>query len=501
MKLFLPPTSAEWAAFFAIFCGLGVFILAAEFLRSRFSGSPEITRKLVHIATGMLICFTPRFFVSGVPPMLLAASFMVINYAAIRAGILKGIHGTNRASFGTVYYPFSFFVLVLLSWDSAPYFLSISMLILALADAAAAIVGENLKAPSVYHLTSDKKSIQGSAAMFVTTWVIAYGGILFFVPPEIPIALPVVLIAFAVAAFVTAWEAISSAGLDNLTIPLAAGFVLDACITPRSYHHPDQFMYGIVFGAAIAAVSYRMKLLTASGAVATFLLAVIIFGIGGWLWTLPIVVFFLASSLLSRVGGKRKLQYEAIYEKSNMRDAGQVAANGGIAAALAVVWYMFPSMTFVYLGFVGAIAAATADTWGTEIGTLASGNPRSIVSFKSVEKGTSGGVSLTGVIGGILGALLIAASALLFSQPQSMKYFAAVTIAAGLIGTLTDSMLGATLQAQYQCPACGKNTEKQIHCSSPTELVRGLPWMNNDMVNWACAAAGGAAAMLSYAIM
>jgi uncharacterized protein (TIGR00297 family) len=498
MRLFLPPTSTEWITFGLIFCGLGLFIAVAEVLRSRFNGSPEITRKLVHIATGVLICFTPQLFVSGIPPMLLASAFMIINFTAVRMGLLKGIHGTNRVSFGTVYYPFSFFILILLSWEKAPAYLSISMLILAFADAAAAIVGENLKAPHVYYLTSDKKSIEGSATMFIVTWLVAYVGMNMFLPPETVMLLPASVLALAIAAFVTAWEAISSQGVDNLTIPLSAGFVLDYCLTPLPHHHPVQFLYGIIFGIAIAAVSHRFRLLSASGAVATYLLAAIIFGIGGWLWTMPILVFFIASSLLSRIGGNKKSMYEALYEKSSMRDAGQVAANGGIAAVFVLIWYMFPSMVIVYIGYVGAIAAATADTWGTELGTLAGGNPRSIVSFKEVEKGTSGGVSLAGLAGGALGALCIAGSALIFSEPKSIGSLAAVTVAAGIIGSLTDSILGATVQAQYQCASCKKLTERVQHCTSPTTHVKGVTWMNNDRVNLACAAAGGVAAMLFY---
>ncbi len=485
-------------SFVIIFSGLGMFVVAAELIRSRLNGSPEFTRKLVHIATGVLICFTPSIFVSGVPPMLLAALFTCINFIAVRTGVLKGIHGTNRVSFGTVYYPLSFFVLILLSWETAPYILTISMLILALADAAAAIVGENLATPHLYRLTSDKKSLEGSAAMLFVSWCVAYFGMRYVVPPEVVLPMPAFAIALALAIFVTAWEAVSSKGLDNFTVPLSAGFVLDYFILRRPHAAPEQFIYGLAFGVAIAVVSHRMRLLTAGGAMATFLLAAIIFGIGGWLWTTPILVFFAASSLLSKVGGKRKLQYEALYEKSNIRDAGQVAANGGIAALFVLLWFMFPWMTFLYVGYVGAIAAATADTWGTEIGTLARGEPRSIVSFKEVEKGTSGGVSMAGLVGGALGALLIAASALVFSQPQSMKYLAVVTLGAGIIGTLTDSVLGATLQAQYQCVACGKDTERTRHCVIPTKHVRGLRWLNNDLVNVACAAAGGAAAMLFY---
>src|SRR5208283_4704858 len=73
---------------------------------------------------------------------------------------------------GTVYYPLSFLILVLLCWDTLPQIISISILILGLSDAAAAIVGENLSSPHVYYLTSDKKSLEGSAAMFATAFLV-----------------------------------------------------------------------------------------------------------------------------------------------------------------------------------------------------------------------------------------------------------------------------------------------------------------------------------------
>ena len=59
-----------------------------------------------------------------------------------------------------------------------------------------------------------------------------------------------------------------------------------------------------------------------------------------------------------------------------------------------------------------------------------------------------------------------------------------LALSGGLAGSLADSLLGATLQASYRCPACGKITESRVHwCGTPTQLVKGLPWVNNDLVN------------------
>ena len=126
MHLLSAPTNSEWIYFISILFGLGTFVVAAELIRKALHWSPEVTRKLVHIATGVLIYFAPEVFHSGIPAILLASVFIIVNYAAIRFGLLKGMHGTNRRSYGTVFYPLSFLILVLLFWESMPQIISIT---------------------------------------------------------------------------------------------------------------------------------------------------------------------------------------------------------------------------------------------------------------------------------------------------------------------------------------------------------------------------------------
>ncbi len=249
-----------------------------------------------------------------------------------------------------------------------------------------------------------------------------------------------------------------------------------------------QFVLGIFLAAAIVVVSLRFHFLKPSGVAATFLLAIIIFGIGGWQWTVPILIFFVASSLLSKFGKKRKSAFDLLFEKSDTRDAGQVAANGGVAGMLVLCQCIVPSNEFWYPLYLASLAAVTADTWGTEIGVLAHGSPRSILTMKRVETGTSGGVSLAGIVGGACGAFLIALSGSgWFHFDVRLIVF---VIFSGIAGSLADSFLGATIQAQYRCVVCGKVTEKKRHCEKDTVLVRGVRWINNDAVNWACAIVG-----------
>lgn len=495
MKLFLFPADSEWLLLGIIFAAISSFIVIAELLRTHFHGSPEITRKIVHIGIGALIFFAPELFQSGIPAILLAVCFITVNFIAIRYGLLRGIHGTNRISYGTVYYPMSFLFLVVLFWDSSPHIISISILILAFGDAAAAIVGENLRSAHIYYLTSDKKSVEGSIAMFSVTAATVFFSLRYFDTGNLPVTTAAVSIATAV--FVTCWEALSSKGFDNLTVPLSAAFILHYFLVPLPHHIPAQMITGLLLGTAIAAVSFYFEFLSRSGSVAVLLLATFIFGIGGWGWTVPILTFFVFSSAISKFGKSKKAHYALMFEKSDKRDEGQVAANGGTAGIIILLWYLFPDNRNLFAIYVASLAAVTADTWGTEIGTLFKTLPRSIVTFKKVPPGTSGGISVAGTAGSFLGILLIVGSVLFTGVIQMDALLIAKIIVAGMGGALIDSVLGATVQAQYQT-ASGTITEKSADHESATRLLTGIRIIDNDVVNWTCAISG---AVIMYLLL
>ena len=253
---------------------------------------------------------------------------------------------------------------------------------------------------------------------------------------------------------------------------------------------PPQLFLGAFFAFVVAAGSYASRFLTLSGAIATLVLGVIVFGIGGWQWAVPIVTFFLLSSLLSKHGRSRKEQFDAVFGKSYSRDWAQVVANGGVAGALALLPTLYPMYDF-YPIYLGALAAVTADTWGTEIGVLTKGKTLSVLSMQPVSPGTSGGVSGTGTIGGAIGAIVIVLSS--YAWFSDLKT-AIVVVLAGVVGSLGDSVIGATLQVQFRCDVCGKQTERIVHCGKQTSRVTGVAWINNDIVNLFCSLVGAVAA-------
>jgi uncharacterized protein (TIGR00297 family) len=266
--------------------------------------------------------------------------------------------------------------------------------------------------------------------------------------------------------------------------------------------NPLKLASGLLMSLVLAASSLLLKLLDTSGCIALILMGTIVFGIGGWPFSAPILCFFISSSFLSKISESRRSEIHASFQKSSRRDAIQVLANGGIATGLIVLWLIMQRPIFYFL-FVGAVAAVTADTWATEIGVWGGRRPRSIISWQRVSPGTSGGITAVGVLGAVAGATTIACAAWT-TRPAGPGYkFDGVEILilslCGVLANFLDSILGATIQAQYRCTACGSKTERLMHCNgSVTVLDRGLRWMNNDAVNGVCALSG---AMLVYAML
>jgi uncharacterized membrane protein len=113
-----------------------------------------------------------------------------------------------------------------------------------------------------------------------------------------------------------------------------------------------------------------------------------------------------------------------------------------------------------------------------------------ILSLEKVEPGASGGVSIPGTIGSFAGAIFIAASSLFWIESNKFNYVLLVSFA-GFTGSIIDSVLGASVQAQYKCKTCGKITERKFHCSDSTFSYKGLRWINNDTVNLSTGISGG----------
>lgn len=250
-------------------------------------------------------------------------------------------------------------------------------------------------------------------------------------------------------------------------------------------------MLGAALTALVAIAAYKTQTLTRSGAGAAFIAGTIAIG-AGWSWGFLLLALFVSASILSKLGEKRKSALVGpVVEKGGERDAWQVAANGSVFVAAAAAHIALGGAHWFAIA-IGALAASTADTWSTEIGTSRRRVPRLIISGRKVPPGTSGGLTIAGTLGAFAGAIFAAVGARIAGWPVS---FPAV-VAGGLGGAFGDSLLGATIQSKRWCEKCGSSTEREIHsCGTPTIHSGGLKWLNNDGVNFISTIIGGLVAV------
>jgi len=262
---------------------------------------------------------------------------------------------------------------------------------------------------------------------------------------------------------------------------------------------------GFVLSLLIAAVAVRARSLSESGAIGAVVEGTVIFGLGGWMWGILLIAFFVSSSALSHYRAARKASLAEKFAKTGRRDLSQVLANGGWGALLAALSVVVPDRWPLFVAFAGGMAAVNADTWATELGVLSSHQPRLIINGHVVSVGTSGAISSWGMAAAIGGSLFIAGIAMVLSALHAasavtdLLWLGVATVCGGLAGSLVDSLLGATVQGIYWCERDQKETEKRVHsCGQPTRLLRGWAWMDNEWVNFLCSLAGSLVAWLLW---
>ncbi len=194
---------------------------------------------------------------------------------------------------------------------------------------------------------------------------------------------------------------------------------------------------GILLSGAVSALARLAQALRGLGPPAAAAVGTAVFRGGGVLWSSVLLAFFGSSLLLTRLPGTSGSDRRG-------RTGRQVLANGAVAGLAALLRHRWPNAPYV---FSGAIAAAWADTWATELGIRYGGAPRLLVSGARVPPGTSGGVTLIGTLAGAAGAGLCGLAA----RMAGIAPFS-TTALSGILGMLLDSLLGATVQANDHGP-------------------------------------------------
>lgn len=339
---------------------LFLLVFAAGEAWRRWGGPrPEWTRKWVHFAGGMVCATLPWVLGSHWTVLALGVAFALIIWGTRRLGLLGSVHGVERKSEGGIYFPVAVYLLFLLTADRPAFYLA-SLLVLVVADAAAAIVGSEY-GRRAYPVERDRRTLEGSAVFFLTAFLCVHLPLLLVdgTDPALSVAIGIQL-----ALIVTLFEAISVRGNDNLVVPLVTYFLL-VKMTPR----PAEFIFAqlgaqLVIMALLGWLAWRWRFVTFSSALALVLVLYGAFSLGGPEWLVPPVMGILAFVAY------RSLALPAAVRAGIGYPVGTIFYVGVVASALFVLnnafetlapgGFRWPVADPLYVPFVGVVAAHLA---------------------------------------------------------------------------------------------------------------------------------------------
>ena len=274
-------------------------------------------------------------------------------------------------------------------------------------------------------------------------------------------------------------------------------------------------LFALLLATRVAFSGYKKRSLSFDGACLAFFVGLISCAASVKLG-LTLIAFFLGSSKVTRVGAERKKKLEDGHQVGGNRNWVQVAANGGLATAIAACFWLvtrragdhpelrldfdaFASASRLQAAYLCHYACCNADTWASELGVLSRASPILVTRpWRRVPPGTNGGVTWMGTAASALGGLLIGAvfwavgAALQPPAPAGAPAqwpIVLVGAAAGVLGSLIDSLLGATFQYSAFCEA----KQLVVEAPSPTaKHISGWDLLDNHQVNFLAAAATSA---------
>ena len=325
---------SDWAAFILFFIAVLILVGISEVVLQRGILTANTSRILVHCTVGTACSLSPFLFISNTPPILLGLFFTMLTTASLKLKIFKGIHAQERVSYGTVYFPLAYLIMVIFFWDFTHY-LVISLSILA------TIVGQSASRPLRTRIWEDKKSVQGSAAMFFCSGIIVYGWS-WILPSEVT-NIDSIYFVLITAGMSTVAEMISFRGSDNLSIPLLSFLTMHCATIKGSYF--EMMLLCIVFSFLAA---YLAKMITTNGLFGALVMGFLVAGYGNLEYLIQLAIFFILSSIL----GKSIPSKTSVIARGSKRDIVQVYANGSVALLLCIIHEFTDNNPIIFLLFL-----------------------------------------------------------------------------------------------------------------------------------------------------
>lgn len=298
--------ASPWVGIGLVLAALGGLMGSLRVYQRFGSPHPELVRKLLHMGMGLTTLSFPWLFTEAWPVLLLAGlsivgllSVRVIGYLQDRLGSVLG--GVKRVSLGEVYFPLAIALLFLLYQRGdvsdarlRTMLYCIPILLLTLADAAAALIGVGYG--RVHYATSEGvKSAEGSLAFFLCAFFVVHIPLLLFTDTGREETL---LIALLLAALATMFEAIAWRGLDNLVLPLVSFLLLKIYVAMPVHDLVMRLLVTAVMMIGLVMYGSRTTL-AGSALLGALLVGYVSWALGGWHWLLPPLIVFFGYTMLS----------------------------------------------------------------------------------------------------------------------------------------------------------------------------------------------------------
>lgn len=457
---------------FAIYSG-GILYLGA-LIEKKTKLDKEICRKLIHIISAFMWVIMQVFFGCTIHWIILNA-VGTIALAFVTFGNLMETYSREDTSksYGLFYFGLATCIVALITYVlGEEYYLyaGITYFCLALGDGFAPIVAKLCKNHNVEIMPG--RSLVGSLTVFAVSALTVVTFSWMFNMGLDP------LFILSVAALTCIAEFYGIKGCDNLLIE----FMVYGYLILYSFGMVSQLLQiVIIVTPVIAFFAIRFKALSVSGGIAAmvFLFTLTFFAERSIdvIYTAVIFISVSATSKLSKKFSKKKSDNP---ESKGGRDGFQVAGVGLWALIVIVLNYVFKVKSFYILFFL-SLAEQFSDSLASDIGSITQKKNIDIITFKPVEKGLSGGVSMLGTLCALAGAFSALLIPFAFSLLTVKQYILLSLLAFG--GTMIDSILGSLLQVLYLCEECGAKTEHPEHCNKKAIRIKGIRFIDNVSVN------------------
>ena len=212
----------------------------------------------------------------------------------------------------------------------------------------------------------------------------------------------------------------------------------------------NDYLFGFLINFILIFLFFRVPLMTKGGWISAGVLGSILWGCLSWQGWSSVVIYLILGSLVTKIGYKFKNEKGIAEKRGGKRGPENVWGSAATGLFFAIMVKLnFTNLVFYKIGFAASFAAKLADTFGSEIGKRFGRNTYLITSFRKVERGTEGGISLEGTAASALGAIFMSLIMFILNI-ISTKYQFLIVVISGFLATISESFIGAKFQDKYK---------------------------------------------------